>query len=113
MPKYAKIREKHKKSLSSHHYERVPLYCVNMLRLLLFLPDCGDPPAAAHHVREGDNGGIRLPLHRQTLQDFQGQEIPLHAHGVMSRRGAMDYPQVRQRSCMREPSSEVQYLSIQ
>ena len=70
-----------------------------MFFMSLFRPtsDRGDPPAAAHHEREGDHGGVRLPLHRQALQDLQGQEVPLHAHGVLSRRGALDHPQVKRK----------------
>jgi hypothetical protein len=56
--------------------------------------DCRDASAAAHHVREGDHGGVRLPVYRQALQDLQGQEVPLHAHGLLPRWRALDHSQV-------------------
>ena len=73
----------------------------NSTILFAFPLDRWDPPAAAHHEREGDHGGVRLPLHRQALQDLQGQEVPLHAHGVLPRRVALDHPQVK-RKCSQD-----------
>ena len=42
----------------------------------------------------GNYGGVRLSLHREALQDVQGQEVPLHADGVLPGRRALDHPQV-------------------
>ena len=52
--------------------------------------DCRNPTAAAYHVRKGNNGGIRLPLHCETLQNLQRQKIFVHADGVLPGWWAMD-----------------------
>ena len=49
------------------------------------LADRGNEAAAAHHVGEGHHGGGQLRFHRQTLQNVQGSQIPLHAHGILPR----------------------------
>ena len=46
-------------------------------------------------LRERDHGGVGLPVHCEAFQDVQGQEVPLHADGVLPRWRALDHPQVR------------------
>jgi len=58
------------------------------------MTDCWDATTAAHHVWKGDHGRVWLPVHSQTLQDLQGQEVSLHAHGVMLGWRTLDHPQV-------------------
>ena len=57
--------------------------------LFLFI-DCRNSTAAAYHVRKGNNGGIGLPLHCETLQNLQRQKIFVHADGVVPGWWAMD-----------------------
>ena len=57
--------------------------------------DCRNSTAAAYHVRKGNNGGIRLPLHCETLQNLQRQKIFVHADGVVPGWWAMDNLKVR------------------
>ncbi len=75
-----------------------------MLRLCVFLNvfvvlDCRDAPAATHHEREGDNGGVQLRVHRQAVQDVQEPKVFVHAHGMLPWRRALDNSQVEQFLC--------------
>ena len=50
-------------------------------------------------LRERDHGGVRLPVHREAVQDVQGPEVPLHADGVLPRWRALDNPEVHFQDC--------------
>jgi hypothetical protein len=42
----------------------------------------------------GNYGGVRLAVYREAFQDLQGQEVLVHADGVLPGRRALDNPQV-------------------
>ena len=56
------------------------------------------------HIFPGNYGGVRLPVHREAVQDLQGPEIPVHADGVLPGGRALDHPQVhRVLHCKKDP----------
>jgi hypothetical protein len=40
----------------------------------------------------GNYGGVRLTVHCEAVQDLQGQEVLVHAHGVLPGGRALDHP---------------------